>query len=103
MEDLFVAELVKNIALLLVFSFLYRSRWIDSIHSKKHLPKIIAGILIGIIGIFLMINRWNYLPGHSFDLRTILLSIAGLYLGTIPTLIAIFITGVYRFMMGEII
>lgn len=100
MTDSFIAELIKNVALLLVFSFLYGLRWVDNIHSKKLLPKIFAGILIGTIGIFLMINRWYYLPGHSFDLRTILLSIAGLYLGAIPTLVAILIMGAYRFMIG---
>ena len=47
-----------------------------------------------------MINRWNYIPGHSFDLRTILLSISGLYLGVVPTTIAMLIMGTYRFILG---
>lgn len=39
-------------------------------------------------------------PGHSLDLRTILLSISGLYLGAIPTIIAMLLMGIYRAILG---
>lgn len=58
------------------------------------------GVVVGAIGIFLMFNPWTYQPGHSLDLRTVLLSISGLYLGAVPTLVAIVLMGVFRFFAG---
>lgn len=100
MDNSFFAGLVQNISLLLVFSFLYEFNWIDSIHSKRLFPKIFSGIIIGAIGILLMNTTWTYSPGIVFDARSILLSISGLYLGTIPTLFAIIVTGLFRIFMG---
>ena len=104
MEQSFFLGLIENIALLLVFSLLYESRWIDNIHSKKLMPKIFAGIAVGAIGVLLISIPWTYQIGYTLDFRSVLLSIAGLYLGIIPTLIAILITGSYRiFLGGEIL
>ncbi|MGQ7869081.1 ATP-binding protein [Sunxiuqinia sp. sy24] len=97
---MFISDLISNVALLLVFSFFYELRWIDSIYSQKLLPKIFAGIIIGGIGIFLIYTPWTYQAGISFDFRSVLLSIAGLYLGAIPTLGAILIMSVFRFFLG---
>lgn len=38
--------------------------------------------------------------GHSLDLRTVLLSISGLYLGVIPTVVAMLFMGIYRVIIG---
>ncbi|WP_321368811.1 LytS/YhcK type 5TM receptor domain-containing protein [uncultured Draconibacterium sp.] len=100
MGSSFFAGLIQNIALLLVFSYIYEFRWIDSLHSRRIFPKFFAGIIVGAIGIFLMFTPWIYAPGIVFDTRSILLAIAGLYLGLYPTLIAIFITAVFRYYMG---
>ncbi len=100
MENSFFAGLVQNVSLLLVFSFLYDFKWIDSIQTKKLWPKVFSGIIIGAIGIFLMHTPWTYAPGIVFDTRSVLLSISGLYLGAVPTLTAILVTGLYRVYMG---
>ncbi|GHA30880.1 hypothetical protein GCM10007103_10520 [Salinimicrobium marinum] len=100
MDYSFFSGLIQNVALLLVFSFLYATRWIDSTHSKKLMPNIFAGVIVGGIGILLMFTPWTYQPGHYFDLRSILLAIAGLYLGAVPTIIAILITAGYRLFVG---
>src|SRR5690554_2989030 len=100
MEYSFFSGLIQNVALLLVFSFLYATRWIDSTHSKNLLPKVFAGVIVGGIGVLLMHTPWTYQPEYNFDLRTILLAIAGLYLGAVPTIIAILITVVYRLYIG---
>lgn len=47
-----------------------------------------------------MYNQWMYQPGHSLDLRTVLLSISGLYLGVIPTVVAMLFMGIYRVIIG---
>ncbi|UZH55173.1 response regulator [Salinimicrobium tongyeongense] len=100
MDYSYFSGLIQNVALLLVFSFLYATRWINSTYSKKLWPNVFAGIIVGGIGILLMFTPWTYQPGHYFDLRTILLAIAGLYLGAIPTIIAIVITATYRLFLG---
>jgi PAS domain S-box-containing protein len=100
MDYSYFSGLIQNVALLLAFSFLYATRWIGSTHSKKLWPNIYAGVIVGGVGILLMFTPWTYQPGHYFDLRTILLSVAGLYLGAIPTIIAIIITAAYRMFLG---
>lgn len=100
MDYSFFSGLIQNVALLLVFSFLYATRWVDSTDSKNLLPNIFAGLVVGGIGILLMDTPWTYQPGFYFDLRTILLAIAGLYLGAVPTIIAIVIIGAYRLYTG---
>src|SRR5690606_4039040 len=92
--------LIQNVALLLVFSFLYVTKWIDSTHSKKLLPNIFAGMVVGAIGCLLMYTDWTYRPGYEIDLRTILLSVVGLYLGGVPAVIAILIMSIYRLFLG---
>src|SRR5690606_25008701 len=100
MDYSFFSGLIQNVALLLVFSLLYATNWLDSTDSKKVTPKIFAGIVIGSIGCLLMYTRWTYQLEYQVDLRTILLSVAGLYLGGLPTLIAIAIMIVYRILLG---
>lgn len=100
MEYSFLVELIQNITFLLVFTFFYGKRWIESIQSKRILPKILIGVVVGLIGVFFMYNRWMYQPGHTLDLRTVLLSISGLYLGAIPTVVAMLLMWIYRISIG---
>lgn len=100
MEKSFIVELIQNVAFLLVFTFFYGKRWIETIHSKRILPKVLIGVIVGGIGMFFMYNRWIYQPGHSLDLRTVLLSISGLYLGVIPTVVAMLLMVIYRVIIG---
>lgn len=57
-------------------------------------------LVLCVIGLFFMYNQWMYQPGHSLDLRTVLLSISGLYLGVIPTVVAMLFMGIYRVIIG---
>jgi|GEM_PF-1710555 len=100
MDFSFISGLIQNVALLLVFSFLYATRWLDSRRSKSLLPNVIAGAVVGGIGVLLMYTPWIYQPGYFFDLRTILLAITGLYLGAVPTIIAVLLTVIYRLYLG---
>ncbi len=58
------------------------------------------GLLIGGICLILMNTPWIYGQGLIFDTRSILLSISGLFFGTIPTAIAMVIASIYRFSQG---
>lgn len=92
-------ELMQNIAVLLAFSMLYDYFWIKEQYKTLWI-KNITGIIIGSIGIILMFTPWTFIPGIVFDTRSVLLSIAGLFFGVIPTFIAIIITGSYRLLLG---
>ena len=56
----------------------------------------LTGVLVGLMGIALMANPWTLRPGIIFDARSILLGVAGLFFGFIPTLLAAVIAGAYR-------
>lgn len=95
-----ILGLIHNIALLLATSLL-----IDLFRTQQEVElryryKVITGVLVGIIGVVLMLTPWELAPGLVFDTRSVLLGIAGLFFGPIPTIIAVVITGAFRLFMG---
>lgn len=92
--------LLQNSAILLAFSMLYDNLWISRGKSLTFLRKILIGILIGAIGIVLMLTPWTLVPGIVFDTRSVMLSIAGLFFGVVPTITAIIIDLLYRYYLG---
>jgi len=100
MEKSIIIGLIQNVAILLVFGMLYDYVWLKRPYSKSLIHQVINGIFIGIIGIILMNTPWILMPGLIFDTRSIMLSISGLFFGLIPTIIAIFITLIYRINIG---
>ncbi len=95
-----IPGLLQNIAILLSFSLLYDYWWVKNERSKKIGEKLLLGLILGGIGIVLMLTPWTLYPGLVFDTRSIMLAIAGLFFGGIPTIIAIVISAAYRFSMG---
>lgn len=100
MNYTFFTGLLQNIALLLVFSFLYATKWVDFNQSLKLMPKILAGLIVGAIGCLFISAPWTYQPGFYIDLRTILLSIAGLYLWGTTTITVVVVMATFRFFIG---
>jgi PAS domain S-box-containing protein len=74
-------------------------RWKPGQASLKQIP---LGIMIGIIGIIVMQTHWKLEDGAIFDTRSILLGITGLFFGTIPTVITMIITSLFRIYLGGI-
>ncbi|MGC8803654.1 MAG: PAS domain S-box protein, partial [Bacteroidales bacterium] len=93
-------DIVQNIAILLAFAVLYDYVWLKYKHKKSLLLKIITGLTIGFIGVVLMKTPWVMAEGLIFDVRSVLLSVAGLFFGLTPTLIAITIAAVFRYWLG---
>ncbi len=62
--------------------------------------RVIIGFVLGLVGIAVMLNPWKAVEGVVFDTRSILLSIAGLFFGFIPAVIAGFMTAAYRIYQG---
>ncbi|MBV5282709.1 MAG: PAS domain S-box protein [Paludibacter sp.] len=95
-----VIGLIQNIAILLTFSMLYDLFWERNHSSGSLLLKFAAGFALGGIGIVLILSPWTFQDGIIFDTRSVLLCIAGLFFGTIPTVIAMLVVGLYRFTLG---
>ena len=93
-------DLINNVALLLAVAFLF-----DLIAGRRQgkqplLRRIAQGLIIGAIGITVMLIPWTFAPGIVFDARSVLLGIAGLFLGWIPTVIAMGMTAAFRLVQG---
>ncbi len=100
MESSIIVGLIQNTAILLTFSMFYDYSWVKSEESMTLMKRIITGIVIGFMGIVLMLTPWTMGPGLDFDTRSVLLSFTGLFFGSIPTIIAVFITGCFRLLKG---
>ncbi len=58
--------------------------------------RLLAGLAVGLIGIGLMAAPMHAEPGVQFDTRSVLLSVTGLFLGPVPTVIAMVVTSAFR-------
>jgi len=68
--------------------------------GRRRLQDVLAGGAAGLIGIGLMAAPMHAEPGVQFDTRSVLLSVTGLFLGPVPTAIAMMMTGVFRIWLG---
>ncbi len=95
----FVA-LVANAALLLSLVYIYDLlnlfRWVSSTWIRQ----VVAGIAVGAVGVFVMLMPWTFVPGITFDTRSVLLAVSGLFFGTIPTVVAVLMTAAVRLGQG---
>lgn len=100
MDNEILNSLVQNgailISLVVIFDLLTHHHFI----SNKFIVKILGGIFIGLLGVALMFTGHDLEPGHIIDTRSVLLSVSGLFLGTIPTIIGMIITILYRIYEG---
>ena len=96
-----IIELLNNAALLLALGLIYDTigfRLKGAKHS--YILQILTGAVLGIVGIALMLNSWNFGNGVIFDARSVLLCIVGLFFGTIPVSVAMIFTSIYRLSLG---
>ncbi|MBN1198056.1 MAG: response regulator [Bacteroidales bacterium] len=100
MNQPIILGLLQNTAILLAFGMLYDYFWAREEPSKTIWHKVVAGLVIGAIGIILILTPWTLVPGLVFDTRSVMLSVSGLFFGPIPTLIAMVITSGYRIFLG---
>lgn len=100
MDKTIILGLIQNTAILLAFSMIYDYSWVQGKESKTLLNKSITGVIIGAIAIILMLTPWKQVPGLVFDTRSVLLSLAGLFFGFIPTLIAVIMSLIFRIALG---
>jgi PAS domain S-box-containing protein len=95
-----ISSLLLNAALLLALAQI-----IDLALSKRHTAwinrsSIGIGLLIGLLCVLLMKISATLMPGIIFDMRSVLLAISGLFIGPVPTLIAMLTAAIYRGLLG---
>ncbi len=95
-----VISMVNNTALLLMLVFVYELLNPDLAGEPNTARSVIGGAVLGLIGMILMLTPWQFTSGITFDTRSILLSISGLYFGFIPTLTASLLTILLRIIQG---
>ncbi len=100
MDRSIILGLIQNTAILLSFSMIYDYSLLPKENFKSSTGKIIAGIVIGMIGIILMLTPWKQVPGLVFDTRSVLLSLSGLFFGFVPTVVSSIIMSIYRIFIG---
>ena len=95
-----LVTLIQNATLLLVMMIVF-----DLVTSRKSLHdqwwrQILAGVILGGLCIGLMLASFQLEIGIIFDTRSVMLSLSGLFLGPIPTVLAMVISAVYRLWLG---
>jgi PAS domain S-box-containing protein len=92
--------LINNAALLVAMVLVYEVLSARLPTRKNLLWQVISGLLLGMIGMAVMLNSWQLAPGVIYDTRSVVLALSGLFFGTVPTLLAVLLTGALRIMIG---
>ena len=100
MADPGFLALVHNASLLLAIALVFDLVSTRLNADPSRLRQVLVGLVLGGIGLAVMLSSWDLEPGIVFDTRSILLGVAGLYFGTIPTVVAMGVTAAFRIWMG---
>src|SRR6056297_3237738 len=95
-----LTTLIQNAALLLAMMVVFdlvSSR--HFVHGQRR-RQVLAGVILGTLCIGLMVASFRLESGIIFDTRSVLLSLSGLFLGAIPTMVAMVMAGAYRLWQG---
>lgn len=94
-------HMLSNAAMLLALGVTYEVGY-SVPKAFQRFNKWFSGFFIGLIGIAVMLVPFELMPGLVFDTRSILLSVSGMFLGTIPTGMAMLMTAVFRVSQGGV-
>jgi len=95
-----VLPLLYNGALLLALAFVYDTAVTSLPGELTWRRQVLIGVGVGAIVILVMLTPWQYIPGIIFDMRSVLLSLSGLFFGFIPTTIAMTMAVLLRVTQG---
>jgi PAS domain S-box-containing protein len=95
-------ELAQNAALLLALALIFELAAARRQRAVSTLSGIVAGIALGLIGIVIMCTPWFLEPGIRFDMRTVLVSLSGLFFGWLPSVIVMASLAAFRWYLGGV-
>lgn len=95
-----LVTLVQNAALLLAMMVVFDLIARPKPGQNQGQYQALAGVILGGLCIGLMLASFQLETGIIFDTRSVLLSLSGLFLGAIPTLLAMAMAAAYRFLLG---
>ena len=98
-EATFVA-LVQNAAFLLAMALLYDLALGRQRIRSARVRQVVVGFMIGVVGLVVMLTPFEYATGIIFDTRSVLLGVAGLFFGAVPTAVAMAMTAALRLAIG---
>lgn len=95
-----LASLLQNATMLLAIVVIF-----DLATGRQRLEgrprrQLLVGLIVGVLGIGLILNAFHLESGIVFDARSVLLAVSGLFLGVIPTTVAMAMTAAYRLWQG---
>ena len=94
-----IVDMLQNVTVLLAFSIVYDYAWKKDEEIQTIKEKIIAGLLVGVIGGILIMIPYGSESGIIIDSRTVLLAVSGLFFGSIPTVIGMLIMITQQFLI----
>lgn len=100
MQETYTLILIHNAALLITLAYVYS---LLSAYEDKHTPittKLILGGVVSAIALSIMLTSWEMQPGIVFDTRSVLLAGSGLFLGLIPTCLAMLAAGFFSLIIA---
>ncbi|GAB6096988.1 hypothetical protein JCM14469_32420 [Desulfatiferula olefinivorans] len=92
--------LINNAALLLALGLLYDMSRPDRHDEQGFLKRLSVGVVLGLIGMAIMLNPWDFGQGVVFDTRSVLLCVGGFFFGLLPSAVAMAMTGAFRLSQG---
>lgn len=98
-QSLFIG-LINNAALLMALGLVYDMLPERKSGGQPRTQQILLGLMLGVIGCAVMLTPWQLTPGVVVDTRSVLLSVTGLFFGTLPTLITLLMTALLRLWQG---
>ena len=92
--------LLQNAAWLLAMVVVF-----DLVSSRQRLTdrswrQILVGLVLGALCMALIQSSFHFESGIVFDTRSVLLSVSGLFFGTLPTVVAMALTAAFRLLKG---
>ncbi len=100
MSDSVFLLLINNAALLMTLGYAYSLISVYEEGRTSTFLRMFMGLVVGAIGLSIMLLSYEPEAGIKFDSRSILLAGSGLYLGVVPTVIAMTLTGIFAWLQG---
>ncbi len=94
-----VFQLIHNVSLLVTLA-VARQIIERRLSGQKTVARLLKGVFFGAVGILGMMTPVKFAPGVIYDARSIILTVAGLFDGPLPTSIAAVMCAAFRIYLG---